>query len=279
MTPTVDQQPDPFRGAGEPPALAWCGESIRSILRAPVPHQAHSALNRWLLRLSMVAVRRSVLSVEGLRHVAPDRDPFVLVLNHNQRREAMAVPLVLIYARGGKLIHFWSDWMFQLIPVVGLILQRSQVITVTTKPARPRVLNALRPLFRDPVPAFTRAIRRIESGASVGVFPEGTINRDPHRLLAGSPGAARLSLQTGAPLVPAGIRFPRHSGDGPIPDDSPMTLTLGPALSPPSPARPGRPSPAEVRGWHDTMMRELARLSGKSWDAPDARRTDDADQP
>lgn len=274
-TPGPPGDPRPGAPPAAPPGsgavTSWRGESIRSILGAQVPYQSQSALNRWLMRFTMLAARRSVISIDGLEHIAPDRDPFVLVMNHNQRREAVALPTVLIHVRHGKLIHFWSDWMFQLLPVIGLVLRRSQVITVTTKPARPRILNVFRPLFADPVPAYKRAARLIENGASIGVFPEATVNRDPRRLLPGTPGGARLSLQTGALVVPAGIRFPTHRGDGPIPPTAPAALTIGAPMVPPAIARAGRPEPDEIRAWHDELMRAISRLSGKSWEPAPSR--------
>ena len=47
-----------------------------------------------------------------------------------------------------------------------------------------------------------------------------------------------------------------------------MEIVIGAPLKPP-PRRAGvRPSLAEVRAWHAVMMTEIARLSGKSWQAP-----------
>ena len=44
-----------------------------------------------------------------------------------------------------------------------------------------------------------------------------------------------------------------------------MEITIGQPLKPP-PRRPGaKPTLAEVRAWHAVMMKEIARLSGKTW--------------
>jgi hypothetical protein len=48
----------------------------------------------------------------------------------------------------------------------------------------------------------TRARVCLALGRSVGIFPEGTVNRDPHRLLAGRRSAALLSLERRVPVVP-----------------------------------------------------------------------------
>ncbi|MBP7148649.1 MAG: 1-acyl-sn-glycerol-3-phosphate acyltransferase [Acidobacteria bacterium] len=254
------------------PAAPLVPPGLREILAHPLPFQSHSWLNRAICRSIMALLGGRVLELHGLEHARPERDPFVLAINHNQKTEAVILPTMLIYHRGGKLIHFISDWNFQLIPIVRTVIRRSEVITLVVKDARPRILNVLKPLFHDPVPAFRRARRKIEAGAPVGVFIEGTVNRDRARLMAGHPGAARLSLETGAPVVAAGIRFPDVPPDRPVPESARMVLEIGPPMTPPAPERAGRPSPDEVRAWHDRVMREIARLSGKAWDPDSSRR-------
>jgi 1-acyl-sn-glycerol-3-phosphate acyltransferase len=156
-------------------------------------------------------------------------------------------------------VHFVADWNFRMIPGVGLLYRRGGAITVVRKPARPRFLNVLRPLYADPVPALERARRHLLAGRSVGIFPEGTVNRDPARLLAGRGGAARLSLETGVAIVPAGIRFP-HRTDNAL---GSMEIEFGAPLQPPQIA--GAAPLALVREWHAAAMTEIARLSGKQW--------------
>ncbi len=62
--------------------------------------------------------------------------------------------------------------------------------------------------------AIEQARRTLESGGLLGVFPEGKINDHPEILLPGKRGAARLALETGAPIIPMGVwgtqyRLPR----------------------------------------------------------------------
>src|SRR5262249_15944983 len=140
----------------------------------------------------------------------------------NMRLESLMVPAALCLNRGGRIIHFLADWNFRLIPGVGYIYSRAQVVTVTRKSAKPRFLNVLKPLYEQAVPPHERARRHLASGRSVGIFPEGEVNRDPDRMLRGRRGAARLSLETGAPVVPMGIRFPRHAPGRPINDHAMM---------------------------------------------------------
>jgi 1-acyl-sn-glycerol-3-phosphate acyltransferase len=196
--------------------------------------------------------------------VRPACDPFILALNHSSRGEALLVPALLTLYRHGRLIHFLADWNFRLIPGIGLIYRRAETITVTRKPARPRLLNVLKPLYARETSALARARAHLEAGRSVGVFPEGTVNRDPRQLLRGDRGAARLSLQTGVPVVPAGIRFRAAGG---TPAHSAMEVMIGAPLAPPRPKN-DRPPLADVRAWHARVMSEIGVLCGKDWPYP-----------
>lgn len=222
-----------------------------------------NAADGWLLRMMALVARRQVRTITGLRHIAPENDPFILALNHSIRREAVLVPAMLFFARDGRLIHFLSDWNNRLIPGVGFLMARGGTITVTRKPARPAFLNALMPLFRHPLPAMERARRHLVAGRSVGIFPEGTVNRDPSRLLPPRPGMARLALDTGVPVVPVGIRFPEtREGERPG-EQAAMSVHIGAPIAPPSVTT--GPSASVGRAFNAAVMHEIARLSGKAW--------------
>ena len=109
--------------------------------------------------------------------------------------------------RGGRFIHFMADWNYRLIPGIGLIYRRAQTITVTRKSAKPRVFNFLKPLYRKGrLTVIERTRARLLAGMPIGIFPEGRVNPDRDRLLKGRIGAAYLSLETGVPVIPVGIR-------------------------------------------------------------------------
>ncbi len=51
--------------------------------------------------------------------------------------------------------------------------------------------------------AFSAAVDAVNAGECVGVYPEGTITRDPDLWpMVGKTGAARIALATGAPVIP-----------------------------------------------------------------------------
>lgn len=62
------------------------------------------------------------------------------------------------------------------------------------------------PVYRETVDAAKSvrdAIRAVEQGECVVVYPEGTISRDPDLWpMTGKTGAARIALATGAPVIP-----------------------------------------------------------------------------
>ena len=213
------------------------------------------------MRALALMARRQVLAIRGLEHVQPARDPFILALNHSTMAESLLVPALLMLHRGGRLIHFLADWNYGLIPGVGLLYRRGETILVTRKPARPRLLNALKPLYTHPLSALDRARLLLAIGRPVGIFPEAKINRNAHRLLPARRGAALLSLESGVPVVPAGIRFPGLESGGRIGDRAAMEVHIGAPLTPPS----ALTALADLYAWHDAIMSEIGRLCGKSY--------------
>ncbi|MBN8249152.1 MAG: 1-acyl-sn-glycerol-3-phosphate acyltransferase, partial [Verrucomicrobia bacterium] len=201
--------------------------SVSQIWRRALPHLDGRATTRFMCRTLLTLYHRRLLGVAGADQVLVDRDPFLLALNHSQRPEAILVPAWLCFLRGGRMVHFLADWNFQLIPGVAWIIRLHDPIHVVRKDARPQFLNRWKRRFRHLDPPFVEARRRLDAGRSVGVFPEATVNRHPGQLLRGQSGVARLALEAGVPVVPGGLRFPDHAGDGPIADSEPFEVRLG----------------------------------------------------
>ena len=250
----------------EQPAVGSRAASSRlgGVWSKPLPH-LEGWSNRFLYRFVSTLSLPLIRSIEGLEHIDNASDPFVLVLNHSQRLEAVLIPVRLIGERSGKRIRFVADWNFMMIPFVGLIYRRGGVLVVDSKSAKPRVLNHLKRFYRQAGSVFDRARRALEQGDPVGIFPEGTVNRDPDQLLKGSPAAARLAIATGVPVVPAGISFPGHppgTDSRPIGDLSAMNVRIGAPMTPP-PSN-GRSDRALARVFHQDVLNEVSALCGKS---------------
>lgn len=231
------------------PPVSW------DIVRWPLPDKGPGG--RMLVRAVALAGKAQLRAIRGVEHILPECDPFVLVGNHSSKRDTVLVSAFLMLHRGGRPVHFLADWNFRLIPGVGMLYSCAGAITVTRKPARPQILNIFKRFYEDPTPPLERAREHLAAGRSVAFYPEGVVNRDPVRLLAGRSGAARLSLEAGVPVVPMGI-CPVGAGA------EQMEMVIGEPLMPPT--NDAAPAPqSAVQGWHAVLMSEIARLSGKTW--------------
>ena len=181
-------------------------------------------------------------------------------MNHGSRRETVYLTALLLLARGGKPIHFLADWNFRLVPGVGYLYDHSGAITVWRKPARPAVLNRFKPTWASDASSFELARERLASGASIALFPEGTINRRADRLLRPRSGTARLAIATGTPVIPFGIRFlGTRTGGRLIDSGSPIELRVGAPLVPPTAT-----DMATLHAFRARIMDALGALCGKS---------------
>jgi 1-acyl-sn-glycerol-3-phosphate acyltransferase len=86
--------------------------------------------------------------------------------------------------------------------------------------------------------ALDEAVATVRSGATAGIFPEGTVNPDPSgQRLRGRTGVARIALAAGAPVIPVGIwgtqvRWPRTGLRFRRPLRPTVALAFGPPLEP-----------------------------------------------
>jgi 1-acyl-sn-glycerol-3-phosphate acyltransferase len=126
------------------------------------------------------------LDVEGIEHI-PSEGPAVVCPNHISVIDSFLLPWVLPRSITfvGKA-EYLDDWKTRkLFPALGMI-----------------------PIDRrggDQARAALAAARGVlERGELFGIYPEGTRSRDG-RLYKGHTGAARLALETGAPIVPVGL--------------------------------------------------------------------------
>lgn len=103
-------------------------------------------------------------------------------------------------------------------------------------------------------------------GELFGIYPEGTRSRDGV-LHKGRTGVARLSLRTGAPIVPVGLVGTREiqPPDQPMPRPfKPITVRFGRPIDPARfRARDG--DPLLFREITDELMFEIAQLSGQTY--------------
>jgi 1-acyl-sn-glycerol-3-phosphate acyltransferase len=262
--PPAAEDPTPDAIAARSAAAPWVGSRC-DVLTRPLPFAGF--VDRLVQRSVAFFAAKQVRAIHGLENLKAAPQPFIVAINHSIKREALLIPSLLVIHSDGRWIRFLADWNFLMIPVVGWVMRRSGVIVITRKPAKPAFLNRLKPYFEEPTSPAERVKARLASGECVGVFPEGTVNRDPRRLLVGRVGMSRLSIEAGVPIVPVGVRFPEANCDELLPEDAVMEMHIGPHLNPPR-VPPGQPIAIRMaRTWHATVMREISRLSGKAWGA------------
>lgn len=136
-----------------------------------------------LLRLT---TRRDWRGAENL----PPEGGLVLVSTHASEVD----PLTLghwVHAHGRVMRYLVKASLFR-VPLLGAILRDAEQIPVHRGGG-------------DAAEAFRSAVAAVRRGLMVVVFPEGTLTRDPDLWpMRGKSGAARIALETGAPVVPVG---------------------------------------------------------------------------
>ena len=121
--------------------------------------------------------------------------------------------------------------------------------------------------------AMTAALQALRDGRVVGIFPEGT--RHAGRLGPARPGVARLALQAGVPVVPAGILSDRFWGPGrKVPRlTEKVRINVGKPLTlqgDPDDPEAWRRGTERVMSAVDALLNEawLARERGEKWKVP-----------
>ena len=131
-------------------------------------------------------------TIRGRFPVPPDRGA-VIICNHRSSLDPAFVALTV-----PRVVHWLVAREYcEFLPFRGLLrlcgsipTNRGGIDTAATK----------------------AAIRIVEQGGLVGLFPEGRINTTHRTLLSGHPGAAMIALKAQAPVVPCYIRGAPYDG-------------------------------------------------------------------
>ena len=186
--------------------------------------------------------------VNGRENVPTD-GPAIMAPNHLSVIDSFFLPVVLdrriTYV--GKA-EYMDDWKTKyLFPALGMVpIDRSGG---TASQA-----------------ALDTAARILESGELFGIYPEGTRSRSGN-LHKGRTGVARLSMRTGAPIVPVGLRgtLEVQPPDRPAPKPfMTVQVNFGKPIDP-SRFRARDGDPLLYREITDELMFEIAQLSGQQY--------------
>ena len=193
-------------------------------LKAPLPGLPARG-GRIALRMLMLLFG-SRFRERGAERMAELEGPVIIAPNHLNYFEAILTPSTLMYLRAGAPPRFLIDWMFHYIPVLGWMLDHNRTIKVWHKKAKVPLLNRVRDRHADDDP-LEAAAEALAQGDWVGIYPEGKCNRDPHQLLKGRGGLARLALESGAPVLPLGIDYEGRREGRRVPSWPRLTLNFG----------------------------------------------------
>lgn len=120
----------------------------------------------------------------------PAQGGCVVAMNHVSHIDPLTLAW-LLYEHGRLVRYLTKDALFDT-PVVKYIVKDTGMIPVSR-------------LTADAAKAFEAAVEAVNEGKCVGVYPEGTITRDPGGWpMRGKTGAARIALATGCPVIPIG---------------------------------------------------------------------------
>ncbi|HXH77810.1 lysophospholipid acyltransferase family protein [Nocardioides sp.] len=112
----------------------------------------------------------------------------ILVVNHISHVDPLLTAL-FVWDHGRIPRYLAKSSLFRA-PIVGKVLSSAQQIPVER-------------LSKNAIGAYDAAVRAVNEGECVVVYPEGTLTRDPALWpMTGKSGAARIALGTGVPVIP-----------------------------------------------------------------------------
>lgn len=128
--------------------------------------------------------KRSWLGTENI----PRDGAVIFYMNHTSYADPLVTSLYF-YENGRAVRFFGKDSLFRL-PLVGWIIRKAEQIPVDRE--------------SDSAAAALEIARELlEKNLAVGIYPEGTLTRDPQLWpMQAKTGAVRLALLTDAPLIP-----------------------------------------------------------------------------
>ncbi len=148
----------------------------------------------WAWTVVVCIVKPTLLAVTKRSWIDGSKIPAtggcVVAVNHVSHLDPMTLGWFL-YEHGRLVRYLTKDALFRT-PIVKHIVRDAGQIPVTR-------------MSEGAVTAFDAAVEAVDSGECIGVYPEGTITRDPDGWpMRGKTGAARIALATGCPVIPVG---------------------------------------------------------------------------
>jgi len=124
------------------------------------------------------------LKITGGKNI-PQNGPFIIVANHS----SLLDPVILGVSVRPKVIFVAASYLFE-IRWLGYLLRKANSIPVQRE---------------NDIKAIKQALKILQQGGVLGIFPEGGIDRQKNNLPVRA-GAAYLATKVGVPIVPIKIK-------------------------------------------------------------------------
>lgn len=157
---------------------------------AEVNHEpGERALSRTVAALNAIMGPFTKRDWRGQEKV-PQTGGLIFAVNHISNVDPLAIGQFIAYS--GRWPRFLAKTSLFRLPIIGRVLRACGQIPVERE-------------SRAASDALRAAIRAVEEGRAVTIYPEGTITRDPQLWpMAAKTGAARMALETGCQVIPIG---------------------------------------------------------------------------
>ena len=161
----------------------------RRPLRAVISEPAEPFLYRAVWILGIMLRRLTRQDWRGQESI-PARGGVLVCANHISNFDPVALAHFLVWS--GRWPRYLAKASLWQLPLIRTVMIRCGQIPVERHSA-------------DAAIGLAEAIQAVRDGKCVVVYPEGTITRDPDLWpMTGKTGAARIALETGAPVIPVG---------------------------------------------------------------------------
>jgi 1-acyl-sn-glycerol-3-phosphate acyltransferase len=148
----------------------------------------------WAWSIVVAIVKPPLLMLTKRHWVDGEKVPAtggcIIAMNHISHLDPMALGWFLY--DHGRLVRYLAKEALWHVPVLKYIVKDAGQIPVAR-------------MTEGAASAFDAAVAAVRAGECIGVYPEGTITRDPAGWpMRGKTGAARIALATGCPVIPVG---------------------------------------------------------------------------
>lgn len=148
----------------------------------------------WAFDIAVPVVKTALLATTKRTWIDGEKIPAtggcILVFNHVSHVDPLTAAHI-VYDHGRMPRYLAKSGLFKN-PAMSRFLTAAGQIPVER-------------LSKNAKGAFDAAVAAVRAGECVVVYPEGTLTRDPGLWpMAGKSGAARIALETGAPVIPVG---------------------------------------------------------------------------